>query len=53
MYLSPAVAHYQEGVQLFKVIHIILPMKEEYSTGGHPISSIGEAPSHTLKILSA
>lgn len=35
VYLSPAVTHYQEGVQLFKVLHIIQPIKEEYSEGGH------------------
>lgn len=29
VYLTPAVTHYQEGVQLFKVQHIIKPKKEE------------------------
>lgn len=33
VYLSPAVTHYQEGVQLCKVLHIIQPMKEEYIDG--------------------
>lgn len=35
VYLSPAVTHYQEGVQLCKVLHIIQPIKEGYTEGGH------------------
>lgn len=51
VYLSPAVTHYQEGMQLLKVLHIIQPMKEEYSKGGHPVPSVGDKPSNIFAML--
>lgn len=43
VYLSPVVTHYQEGEQLYKVTHIIEPMKEKYTESRQELWNYGSS----------